>query len=614
MLILLTLLACGPGEPPWAGPELVLSTEPTLRAEGELTLENRWTRDILYVEAIELLPEEAPGRVVRPEADWEVPPGETRSIRVRFDPEEVGTWDARVVFSYYPWQELEVPVQLVAEVGEDPDGDDWSEAMGDCDPEDGTVYPGAPELCDGLDNDCDEKTDEDFDADYDGHLSAELCPGLGDDCNDNDRTAYPGREEECDGTDSDCNGVIDDLRTLADRQEGMCEGLHKVCVNPFGISEPDYRVLPGFQYFERACDGIDNDCDGTVDEFDWRGDGTSDCTDDDGDGLSEAEGDCHDDDPELGPEDCTTRLAVTSMYEEWGLRIHHLDLDWEERVEVWQAGPDGPELGPTYGSDQVRALGMDRVIFTNQEGGDVVLVDLWDREVDDAVSFSGDTGTYDLLLDGDSVWVGLHDRGLISLSLKDLGDEEAMVSTGELLASRFTRHGDWLWGCGHLDVLSGEAWRYNLLDGTWEDLDLGFGCSSAPVVDTAGQQVLYSNYQEQTQLIGQIGRVDLSTGEVLDIVPLPWWAYRMHLTDEGLWVASGVDDRATLYDLDTWELVVDLGFPDETSVHDVWVDEERGHLWLTLYGANLVMVVDMADWTEITRYYTEAPDFLEPLP
>ncbi len=41
---------------------------------------------------------------------------------------------------------------------------------GDCDDNDSTSHADAEELCDGVDNDCDERIDEDFDADQDGYV------------------------------------------------------------------------------------------------------------------------------------------------------------------------------------------------------------------------------------------------------------------------------------------------------------------------------------------------------------------------------------------------------------------------------------------------------------
>ncbi len=85
---------------------------------------------------------------------------------------------------------------------------------GDCNDNDSSVYPGAIELCDGKDNNCDGYTDEGCptggctDNDSDG-----VCVEDGD-CNDNDATVYPGHQDTRgrwgrDGVDSDCNGIID---------------------------------------------------------------------------------------------------------------------------------------------------------------------------------------------------------------------------------------------------------------------------------------------------------------------------------------------------------------------------------------------------------------------
>jgi hypothetical protein len=76
---------------------------------------------------------------------------------------------------------------------------DLDDQVWDCDEEDNTVYPGAPELCDGKDNSCRrEVSDEEFDVDGDGQSI----------CDEESVARYLNNEEMCDGIDNDCDGEL----------------------------------------------------------------------------------------------------------------------------------------------------------------------------------------------------------------------------------------------------------------------------------------------------------------------------------------------------------------------------------------------------------------------
>ncbi|MEZ4464636.1 MAG: putative metal-binding motif-containing protein [bacterium] len=64
----------------------------------------------------------------------------------------------------------------------------------DCDDADPALYPGADEVCDGADNDCDGHVDEGFDQDADGTTT---CGG---DCDDAHPGRVPGRSSAATGS------------------------------------------------------------------------------------------------------------------------------------------------------------------------------------------------------------------------------------------------------------------------------------------------------------------------------------------------------------------------------------------------------------------------------
>lgn len=139
----------------------------------------------------------------------------------------------------------------------------------DCDDNDPAVHPGATETCDNKDNNCDGQVDEGLstDADGDGHYTPDSCKTPKDDCNDNDPTIYPGDTELCDSKDNNCNGQVDEgfpVGTICSVGIGACErqGIFVCSGDGTGVV---CNATPG-EPSPEICDGIDNDCDGIIDE------------------------------------------------------------------------------------------------------------------------------------------------------------------------------------------------------------------------------------------------------------------------------------------------------------------------------------------------------------
>ena len=198
---------------------------------------------------------------------------------------------------------------------------------GDCDDIDAAVNPGAAELCNGADDDCDtlvDDADPDLDAssggtwysDADGDGFGDASAGIfgctqplgsttdATDCDDTDLTVNPGATELCNGIDDDCDTLVDGDDPTVDLSTGgswytdsdgdgfgdpsalvtTCDEPADAVSDDTDCDDTDSSVNPAAT---ELCNGLDDDCDGTVDEAD-AADASTWYADSDGDGFGDA--------------------------------------------------------------------------------------------------------------------------------------------------------------------------------------------------------------------------------------------------------------------------------------------------------------------------------------
>jgi hypothetical protein len=160
-----------------------------------------------------------------------------------------------------------ITVNVLFCLGADSDSDGWTDCDLDCDDNDATVFPGAPELCDGSDNQCADDpghgaTDEGCDDDLDGYCddamttlgTPPVCPNGGGDCNDDPgggAAVNPSATEVCNGVDDDCDSLVDEDENGED-SDG--DGYHNLCDNCPQAYNPDQTDDDGDGY------GVPCDC------------------------------------------------------------------------------------------------------------------------------------------------------------------------------------------------------------------------------------------------------------------------------------------------------------------------------------------------------------------
>ncbi len=147
----------------------------------------------------------------------------------------------------------------------------------DCNDGNNAIHTGATEMCNGVDDNCDTILDGnvvDYDLTQATPNSYGVCAANTDSCTvtgwSSNWEVSPSAEI-CDGLDNDCDDTDDNIAAtdipLASLQDGVCNGALQVCSGVGGWVEPNYfSYSSDYGADEVTCNGLDNDCDASIDE------------------------------------------------------------------------------------------------------------------------------------------------------------------------------------------------------------------------------------------------------------------------------------------------------------------------------------------------------------
>ncbi len=414
-------------------------------------------------------------------------------------------------------------------------------AFEDCDDNDAAVHPGANEVCNGIDDDCNDLvddavgdlwyTDADGDTYGDAATEAQSCEGEGDqvadatDCDDTNAAVHPDADEICDGLDNDCEGDIDEDVLLTFYEDADTDGFGdasstaSACEAPSGFvsdatdcDDTQAAVSPDA---DEVCNDIDDDCDGDIDDdaidasvwyldddSDGHGGSTSLADCDQPSSYVDNTDDCDDADGDISPDADEECDSVDNDCD------GDVDEDSAIDADTWYADSDGDGYGDASTSTQA---------------------------CDQPSNYVDDTDDCDDT-DGD-----------VNPDAEDVCDGVDNDCDGDIDPTGVDTDGDGVDNCIDSDV-----WEYDWSSGTlsdWTEEDLGG--SNSPNWNISGSYVCESSNAAYTVLAGpDLGELDAWTysadvyigGAATDYLGLVF----DYVDDDNFWVAR-VNDPTDYY-------------------------------------------------------------------